>query len=393
MVSKSYFCRPAWVSAGLALLLLLALAGCEEGVDSSPQTPVVTVAPAADSADAGGTLRFVVRAAPAPRADVAVGVKITPSGCQLVDAPASVTIAAGKTEAPLAVSTSGAGMGEAGCEVTAEIVAGAGYTVGAPASATLTLNERAPVPQEPALPVVTIAADAESVTEGDELSFTLTATPAPQADLTVTVRWSQEGSFLPASPRDTVIISTTGTAKLTATIPNDGVGGQGGSVTVSVEAGSGYTVGTEGEATVTVIDSGPAAGGGPISTPPPRPEPPAPREPEVRITTEATSVTEGQPVSFTLTADPVPPSDLSVKLSWTVQRISDSPRPTVTYYDFQGPSPVTISASASTATLTVTAPTDIVTPTVLAYLIGTVQPGTGYVPHRIPSETIPLTDA
>ena len=390
MVSKSYFCGPAWVSAGLALLLLLALAGCEEGVDSSPQTPVVTVAPAADSGDAGSAPRFVVRAAPAPRADLAVGVKFTPSGCELVDAPASVTIAAGKTEAPLAVSTSGAGMGEAGCEVTAEIVAGTGYTVGASASATLTLSEQAPVPQEPALPVVTIAADAPSVTEGDELSFTLTATPAPPADLTVTVGWSQEGSFLPASPRDTVIISTTRTAKLTETIPNDGVDRQDGSVTVSVAAGSGYTVGTPGEATVTVIDSGPAAGGAPISTPPPRPDPPAPREPEVRISTEATSVTEGQPVSFTLTADPVPLSDLSVKLSWTWQRPS-GPR-SIELLDHTGPSPVAISASSSTATLTVTAPNDLVKQTGPAYLIGRVERGTGYVPARIAHKSIPLTD-
>ena len=394
MVSKSYFCRlcrPAWVSAGLALLLLLALAGCEESVDSSPQTPVVTVAPAADSADAGGTPRFVVRAAPAPRADLAVGVKVTPSGCQLVDAPASVTIAAGKTEAPLAVSTSGAGMGEAGCEVTAEIVAGAGYTVGAAASATLTLNEQKAGPQAPPQPVVTIAADASSVTEGEELSFTLTATPAPKADLTVTVQWTQQGSFLPASPRDTVIISTTGTAELTETIPDDGVDEHDGSVTatVTVEAGSGYTVGPQRAATVTVTDSGPAAGGGPISTPP-RSEPPAPKQPVVRISTAATSVTEGQPVSFTLTADPAPLADLSVKLSWTWQRYSGPAK--IELKSYQGPSPVTISASASTATLSITAPNDFVKQTGPAYLIGRVKPGTGYEPHRIPSKSILLTD-
>ena len=395
MVSKSYFCGPASASAGLALLLLLALAGCEEGVDSSPQTPVVTVAPAADSGDAGSAPRFVVRAAPAPRADLAVGVKFTPSGCELVNAPASVTIAAGKTEAPLAVSTSGAGMGEAGCEVTAEIVAGTGYTVGAPASATLTLNEQAPVPQEPALPVVTIAADAPSVTEGDELSFTLTATPAPPADLTVTVHWSQEGSFLPANPRDTVSIPTTGTAELKVSVPDDDRDEQAGSVTATVAAGSGYTVGTQGAATVKVTDNDPAAGGGPISTPPPRSEPPAPQQPEVSISTAATSVAEGGTVSFTLTAEPAPLSDLSVKLSWTWQRYSSHTK--IVQQEYQGPSPVTISASSSTATHTVTAPDDSVKqigPAYPSYLIGRVEPGNGYVPALRPKDhkTIRLTD-
>ena len=69
-------------------------------------------------------------------------------------------------------------MGAQGCLVTATIDAGDGYAVGegagAAASATLTMQ-----------PVVTIAAGTSPVTEGSPVSFTLTAAPAPVADLTV----------------------------------------------------------------------------------------------------------------------------------------------------------------------------------------------------------------
>ena len=88
MVRESYFRLPARVPAGLALLLLLALAGCQQGVGSGSQTPVVTIARAADAAErvaAGTPLQFVVRAAPAPRADLTVAVTFTftSPGCEL----------------------------------------------------------------------------------------------------------------------------------------------------------------------------------------------------------------------------------------------------------------------------------------------------------------------
>ncbi|MDE0026650.1 MAG: hypothetical protein OXP69_19750 [Spirochaetaceae bacterium] len=339
---------------------------------SVPHTPVVTI-----EASAAADAQFMVRAAPAPPADLAVGVTITASGCALVNAPKSVTISAGKKEAGLEVATDAAGVGPEGCTVTAAIDAGEGYRKGDAASASVTLP---PIEQEqPPQPEVTIAANASTVTEGSAVSFTLTATPKPASDLTVTVSWSEDGSFLPASRQDTVIISTTGTGELTENIPNDGVDEQDGSVTVSVEAGSGYTVGTNGEATVAVIDRGPAAGGGPISTPPPRSEPPAPQLPVVSIATDTTSVGEGDPVEFTLTADPAPPSDLVVNLSWTVQRISHSARPRATFHDSPGPPTYTIPASTATVSFFVAATAGSVPDTGHAFLLGRVEPGTGYV--------------
>ena len=311
MARESCFCRPAGVSAGLALLLLLALAGCQEGMGSVSQTPVVTIAPAADSVAAGSPLQFVVRAAPAPRADLAVGVTITPSGCELTDPPTSVTITAGRNEATLTVSTSSAGVGEAGCEVTAAIAEGEDYRTGnadaASASATVTPERQTPEPQEPGQPVVTVVANASTVTGGSEVSFTLTATPAPASDLTVAVRWSEQGSFLPASPPETVTIPTTGTVELKMTIPNDRVHEDDGSVTVTVEAGSGYTVGSLGAATVAIASVAPS------SAPSPRTAP-NPFVPTVAIE-DGGWVTEGATIRFRVKARPYQDPPLTVHVS------------------------------------------------------------------------------
>ena len=352
---------------------------------------MVTIEPAVGSVAEGA--QFVVRAAPAPRADLVVGVTITPSGCALMNEPTSVTIAAGKKEAMLQVQADAAGVGSNGCTVTAAIDAGEGYRKGDAASARATLppNQQTPDPQEPPPPVVIIAANASTVTEGSEVSFTLTAMPKPASDLTVTVSWSEDGSFLPASPPAMVTIPTTGTAELKVSIPDDRVDEQDGSVTATVEAGSGYTVGTQGAATVAVTDNDPAASGGPAApaAPPPRSEPPANQEPVVSIATAATSVTEGGTVLFTLTANPAPSSNLSVKLACAVlRRVGELQTP----HGFTCPPPVTISASSSTATLTVTAPDDSVKNAGTARLTVAVEDGTGYVPASIAVAGVRLVD-
>ena len=205
-----------------------------------------------------------------------------------------MTIAAGNTEATLTVSTSSAGVGEAGCEVTAAIAAGEDYRTGdadaASASATVTPARQTPEPQEPGRPVVTVVANASTVTGGSEVSFTLTAAPAPASDLTVTVRWS----FLPASSPETVTIPTTGTVELRKTIPDNGVDEDDGSVTVTVEAGSGYTVGTQRVATVAITNGATSSALSPASS-----------GPIVRIHEALRGVIEGNAVTFGVTAMPM----------------------------------------------------------------------------------------
>ena len=389
---SSYFLPFGLGRAGLVLLLLLVLAGCA-GMGSGSQTPVVTIEREAERVAAGSPVHFLVRAAPAPRAALTIGVKITSSGCELTRAPRSVTIVAGESQATLMVTT-GTQVGDAGCVVTAAIAGGAGYRKSdgdaASASATVTPEQtREPrEPREPMLPVVTIMETAKSVAEGSPVSFTLTATPPPASDLPVTVRWSEIGSFLPSSPPETVTIPRTGTVELTETIPDDSADEVDGSVTVAVEPGSDYRVGSPGSATVAVADNDQAPTGATPSPPPPTTgEPQGPQGPQgatgptvsVGIAADASSVTEGETASFTVTADPAPLSDLVVNFSVGAAYTVEEPMLVLDVGWLDSISlTVTISASSSTATYSIGTPDDG-KPQRTAYVTVTVAPGTGYV--------------
>ena len=110
-------------------------------------------------------------------------------------------------------------------------------------------------------PVITISGGS-AVTEGAGASFTVNANPAPTANLDVSVGVTQSGAFVSSSNRGakTVTINANATSK-TYTVPtvNDMVDEANGSVTVTVNNGEGYTVGSTAAATVTVNDNDTAA--------------------------------------------------------------------------------------------------------------------------------------
>ena len=105
----------------------------------------------------------------------------------------------------------------------------------------------------PAEPEISIAAGAD-VSEGGDATFTVIATPTPAADLDVTVTISQSGDYATTGSR-IVTIPTTGSATLTVTTSDDSVDEPDGSVTATLDTGTGYTVSsTSGTATVAVTD-------------------------------------------------------------------------------------------------------------------------------------------
>ena len=319
--------------AGLGLLLLLALAGCAN-TGTPPPIPVVTISAGAVSVTEGGPLDFSIAARPAPRTDLTVVVTVAYGGCDVAQSSKSVTIAAGDSSTTLTVHTSGA----AGCTVTATIAGGQGYRPGraadASAGAAVTAVADSPDPRPaPAEPVVTVAAEQSRVTEGDDLSFTVTAAPPPKSALKVTVSWSDPGSFLTEPVQQTVTIPTSGTAPLRAATENDSADEPDDVVTVTISDGSGYKVGSPDSATVTVTDNDASTTGG---------TPPAPRTnwrctfntycPLVSVAADHPRVAEGTPALFTLTADPLPRSALTVSLDWVYDpaRVGERPQ-TVTF--------------------------------------------------------------
>jgi len=105
------------------------------------------------------------------------------------------------------------------------------------------------------VPEVSISAGA-GVTEGGAATFILSASPAPQASLTVILTVTQSGSFGASAGPKTVTIPTSGSAALNVATVDDSVDEADGSVTATLSGGSGYRVSaTQGVATVAVSDN------------------------------------------------------------------------------------------------------------------------------------------
>ncbi len=222
-----------------------------------------------------------------------------------------------------------------------------------------------PAPTQPAtttdpapVPEIAIAAGS-GVTEGGSASFTLTATPAPAAPLEVTVTIAATGAFGVAAGERTVTIPTTGSATLTLATLGDGTDEPDGSVTVTVDAGTGYTVGSASSGTVAIADD---------DLPPP----------EISVS-GGTGVTEGQNAVFTVTANRAPDADLAVTLNVTEKADSDF----VAAAD-EGEKTVTVLAGETSATLTVaTADDEAYEPD--GSVTATVDAGDGYTVAASPN--------
>ena len=109
------------------------------------------------------------------------------------------------------------------------------------------------------LPVVSIRADAASVSEADgSATFTLTRTMDTASGLTVAVTVSGEGDYLGTPiPVEAVFDPSDGETTLTVPIDDDDRDEANGSVTATVTAAADarYEIGSEGEATVDVTDN------------------------------------------------------------------------------------------------------------------------------------------
>ena len=107
----------------------------------------------------------------------------------------------------------------------------------------------------PGPPVITIAPQKASVTEGDEVRFTLTASRALGANLTVDVDVAETGGFLTgAIPSQITIAGGDATAELILQTTDDIVDETNGSVTAEITTGTGYRVGNPSSGSVTVED-------------------------------------------------------------------------------------------------------------------------------------------
>ena len=197
----------------------------------------------------GGSAVFTLNANPAPAADLDVSVAVTASGDYGVTAGAQTVTIPAADSATLTIVTSDDQVDEADGSVTAMVQSGTGYTVGAASSATVAVSDDDP---PPATPEITISGGA-GITEGGTATFTISANPAPGSPITVNVEASQTGSW-GATGAATVTVSVASTT-YTITTVDDQVDEADGSVTATVQSGSGYTVGSASSASVNVADN------------------------------------------------------------------------------------------------------------------------------------------
>ena len=326
------------------------------------QTPEITVTADAASVTEGGDAVFTIAASPAPAADLQVDVTVAATGDYGLSAGTRTVTIPTSGSATLTLATAGDTTDEPDGSVTVTVADGSGWTAGDPASGTVAIRD-----DDAALPEVTIAVKAASVTEGGNAVFTLTASPAPAADLAVSVSVTADGDYGVTAGTRTVTIPTTGSATLTLATADDGTDEPDGSATVTVQTGSGYTVGASASGTVAVRDD---------DLPPP----------VVTIAAKAESVSEGGDAVFTLTADRAPDADLAVTLA--VSETGDGDH--VAAAD-EGPASVTIPKDATEAAFTVPTVNDAVDEPDGTAVV-TVEAGNGYTAGDPASASVAVKD-
>ena len=207
---------------------------------------------ASGEATEGGAATFTITADQAPAADLTVAVSVTQGADDdyLPDTlPTSVTIAAGATEATLSVTLPDDDSVEPHGVVTATISESPQrYHV-------TTSSARLPVHDNDGT-TLSIAAG-EAATEGDTATFTVTADPAPAADLTVAVSVTQgaDDDYLPDTLPTSVAIAAGATeATVSVALPDDTVVEAAGTVTATIVESQAYEVATS-SASVAVSDN------------------------------------------------------------------------------------------------------------------------------------------
>ena len=318
--------------------------------------PEITIA-AGDGVTEGTSATFTLTADPAPSAPLDVNVTVATDGDYGIAAGTQTVTIPTTGSYTLTLATTGDEVDEADGSVSVTVDDGTGYTVGDASAGTVAIadDDSPPVSE----PEVTITAG-DGVTEGTAASFTLSADPAPAAALDVTVTVATDGDYGITAGSQTVTIPTTGSATLTLPTTGDEVDEADGSVSVTVDAGTGYTVGSASSGTVAIADD---------DLPPP----------QISVTAGA-GVTEGGDAVFTVKADRAVDADLAVTLTVSEKAGSD-----FVAAAGEGEKTATILDGETEATLTVKTVDDAADEPD-GSVIATVDAGTGYTVAPSPAD-------
>ena len=212
---------------------------------STTQGSTVTITANNAMVTEGQEVRFTLSSGCAPTANLDISVAVRETGGPFLTGttPSTITIGKGSTSAQLILPTEDDAVVESDGQTAATIQSGTGYSVGTPSSASVTVEDNEPT--------VTITANDASVTEGEEVRFTLRAVPAPTSVREIQVGVNEEGGpFLTGNIPSIITISKDSpTAQLILQTENDSVDEPDGKVIAEIlpdtDGEVNYSVGTD----------------------------------------------------------------------------------------------------------------------------------------------------
>lgn len=226
--------------------------------------PVVSIT-ASDSAAAepanGGT--WTITRSPTTASALTVQLSLSgsaTSGSDFTAVPTSVTIPASQASVTVNLSPMDDAAIESSETVILGIAADAAYTIGAPASATVTIADDDSPPS-----VSILATDSAAGEPGNGGLFTVSRSYASASPLTVSLTAggsATAGADFTALPATVTILANQTSATVSVTVNDDALVEASETVVLTVASGAGYTVGSPTSATVTIADNDASSGGG-----------------------------------------------------------------------------------------------------------------------------------
>ena len=191
----------------------------------------------------GTAAEFELTLGEAATSELTVAVSVTEGGSMLSGTPpASARFAVGETSATLSVPTEGDNVVEPDSIVTAALVAGTGYTIGTPSSASVTVKDDDAA-------TFTVAAAPQTIDEGETATLTVaisngvTFAQDQTISLDLSASTATSGSDFTVSPESLTLSAGSNSATASVTAVDDT--GEEGEETVAVSAShNGTTIGT-----------------------------------------------------------------------------------------------------------------------------------------------------
>ena len=261
--------------------------------------PLVAIFSIAESGVEGDEIGFLLRADQRAAHNVFINVGFTQVGNYLEQfvSETTVMLQLGETGAEVILQTRDDEIDEHDGIVTATLLDGQGYQINpnfeANTSVQLIDNDDAPE--------ISITADLDSVIEGTDGLFTLTADRVSSADIEVDFEIGNEPIDLIAGELPVTVILSAYSFSTSLNIPtiDDDVYGNEGEILVSLSSGDGYTIANStNDATVRILDN---------ETPP-----------VISVSIDAVEINEGDTASFQLSASRLSAIDLNIDIELSV---------------------------------------------------------------------------